>query len=50
VHREHGRHLPECMEDILREKVKDLAALVEYDVVDTRPTPEFWASRKKDKS
>jgi hypothetical protein len=36
------------MEDILRGKIKDLAALVEYDVTDTRPTPEFWAQRKKD--
>jgi hypothetical protein len=36
-HRTHGRHVPECMQDLLRGLVKDFARKVEYDVVEARP-------------
>ena len=46
-HREHKRHLPECMQEVLREQVAALAKQVEFGVVEQRPTPEYWAQRAK---
>jgi hypothetical protein len=40
VHRANKEHLPECMENLLRDIVAQLAHLVEYDVVEARPLPE----------
>jgi hypothetical protein len=37
MHRTNKNHLPECMGDIIRDIVKDLAGKVEFDVVDRRP-------------
>jgi len=37
AHRQHRKHIPECMEDIIRDSVKGLAELVEYRVEDARP-------------
>ncbi len=42
AHLDHKQHLPECMENLLRDRVKDLAGMMEFEVTDTRPTPEFW--------
>ena len=48
AHLDHKEHLPECMENLLREKVKDLSAMMEFTVSDSRPTPEFWESFDKE--
>lgn len=42
IHRANRQHVPECLEEILRQKVRALALSVEYDVVDTHPKAEFW--------
>ena len=39
-HRKHQKHLPECMQPILRGLVAHLAAKVEYGVVERRPKPQ----------
>jgi hypothetical protein len=38
-------HIPECLQDMFRSRVKELAALVEYDVRDLRRTPAYWEKR-----
>ncbi|HEX9157100.1 MAG TPA: hypothetical protein VF827_03720 [Syntrophales bacterium] len=45
VHRTRQEHIPECLQDMLRSRVKELAALVDYDVRDLRRTPAFWDER-----
>ena len=39
-HRKSHAHLPECMQPILRDLVEQLAAKVEYGVVERRPKPK----------
>ena len=39
-HRTAQGHVPECMQDLLRGLVGQLAAKVEYAVVEARPKPE----------
>jgi hypothetical protein len=46
VHREHGQHLPECMQEMVRGLVSGLAGKVELRTSEGRPTPAFWAKRK----
>ncbi len=36
-HRIHGTHVPECMQNLLRGLVEDLARKVEYEVIEARP-------------
>lgn len=36
-HRTARAHLPECMQDIIRDMIADLAAKVEFSVTDERP-------------
>ena len=36
-HREHGDHVPQCMQQLLRGLVSALAHKVEYEVVDKHP-------------
>lgn len=45
VHRTRQEHIPECLQDMFRTRIKELAALVEYDVLDLRRTPAFWDER-----
>jgi hypothetical protein len=45
VHRTRKEHIPECLQDMFRSRVKELAALVEYDVRDLRRSPAFWDER-----
>ncbi len=49
AHRTHQRHLPECMQPMLRGLVTTLAEKVEFSVSENRPTPAFWAKRLKKK-
>jgi len=45
VHRTRQEHIPECLQGMFRSLVKELAALVEYDVRDLRRTPAYWDDR-----
>jgi hypothetical protein len=45
VHRTRQQHIPECLQDMFRTRIKELAALVEYDVLDLRRTPAYWDER-----
>ncbi|MRR39086.1 hypothetical protein EG829_31450 [bacterium] len=45
VHRTRQEHIPECLQDMFRSRIKELAALVEYDIRDLRRTPAFWDER-----
>jgi hypothetical protein len=45
VHRTRQQHIPECLQDMFRSRIKELAALVEYDVFDLRRTPAYWDER-----
>lgn len=44
-HRIHKRHLPECLQEVLRGYITAIAKQVELGVVDERPTAEYWAKR-----
>lgn len=44
-HRRHKRHIPECLQDVLREQITALAKQVEFSVMDERPTTEYWEKR-----
>ena len=41
-HLEHKRHIPECMQNILRPAVLSLCQQMEMETTDTRPNPTFW--------
>jgi hypothetical protein len=43
IHRVKQKHLPECLQPILRDTIDGLAGTVELGVVDARPTTENWA-------
>jgi hypothetical protein len=45
-HRLHKRHIPECLQPVLRELVAGLAGKLELGVVEQRPTPKPWKSRR----
>jgi len=45
VHRTRQQHIPECLQGMFRSRIKELAALVEYDVLDLRRTPAYWDER-----
>jgi hypothetical protein len=45
VHRTRQQHIPECLQDMFRSRIKELAALVEYDILDLRRTPAYWDER-----
>jgi hypothetical protein len=47
-HLDHGRHIPECMQNLLRPAVKLLAEQVELGTSDSRPSREFWTALDKD--
>jgi hypothetical protein len=41
-HVERGSHVPECMQDMLRDKIESLARLTELRTAEGRPKPEHW--------
>ena len=45
VHRTRQEHIPECLQDMFRSRVRELAALVEYGIRDLRRTPAYWDER-----
>ena len=48
-HLEHKRHIPECVQNMLRPAVQILADQMELGTSDSRPTPEFWKQLDKEK-
>lgn len=46
-HIEHKRHIPECIQNILRPAVESLTKQLELQTKDGRPKPSFW--KKLDK-
>ena len=45
VHRTRQEHIPECLQGMFRDRIRQLAALVEYDIRDLRRTPAYWDER-----
>ena len=45
MHRTRQEHIPECLQDMFRDRITELAALVEYDVRDLRRPPAYWDER-----
>ena len=45
VHRTRQQHIPECLQEMFRSRIRELAALVEYDIRDLRRTPAYWDER-----
>jgi hypothetical protein len=45
----HKRHIPECIENLLRPSIEFLSKQVEFDIKDKRPTKEFWDNFDKAK-
>jgi len=45
VHRTRREHIPECLQDMFRDGIRELARLVEYDIRDARRTPAYWDER-----
>jgi hypothetical protein len=45
VHRTRQEHIPECLQEMFRSRIKELAALVEYGIRDLRRTPAYWDER-----
>ncbi|NPV06004.1 MAG: hypothetical protein HPY67_14890 [Syntrophaceae bacterium] len=45
VHRTRQEHIPECLQGMFRDRIRELAALVEYGIRDLRRTPEYWDER-----
>jgi hypothetical protein len=46
-HLEHKRHIPECIQNMLRPAVQTLANQMEFRTSDARPTPESWEQLDK---
>lgn len=42
IHRTKKRHLPECLQPIIRERIKELAKTAELGMTDERPTNIHW--------
>ena len=47
-HLDHQRHLPECIQNLLRPAVQSLAQQVELQTEDGRPNESFWQTYDKD--
>ena len=47
-HLEHKRHIPECIQNMLRPVVQSLADHMELGTSDSRPTPAFREQLDKD--
>ena len=49
-HLEHKRHIPECIQNILRPAVQELAGQMELKTQDGRPNPAFWEKVDRERS
>lgn len=43
-HLVHKRHIPECVQNILRPIIKELSRKMEFEISEARPTQTFWES------
>jgi hemolysin-activating ACP:hemolysin acyltransferase len=48
-HLENKKHIPECVQNILRPAVQALAKQMELRTEDSRPTPQYWAEFDEEK-
>jgi len=48
-HLDHKRHIPECIQNLIRPEIQKLSAMVEYQADDTRPEKDFWDTFDKEK-
>ena len=48
-HLDHRRHVPECVQNLLRAEVQSLAQMMELQTTDIRPDDAFWAEFDRDK-
>ena len=48
-HLEHKKHIPECVQNLLRQEITSLAKKLELKVSDERPTKMFWDKFDKKK-
>jgi len=46
-HVEHERHIPECIQNIIRSDIANLAQKVEFSTHEGRPSHEFWETYDK---
>jgi hypothetical protein len=46
-HIEHKRHMPECMQNLIREDIANLSKMVEYNSEEKRPNDQFWKDYDK---
>ena len=49
-HLEHKRHIPECIQDLLRPAIQGLAQQMELKTADSRPAPSYWNTVDKQTS
>jgi hypothetical protein len=42
IHRTKKHHLPECFQPLFKEKIKQLAKMIESDIADDGPTDAHW--------
>ena len=47
-HYVHKRHIPQCMQNVLRPIVQTLSDKMELDTTDSRPSKNFWEKFDKD--
>ena len=47
-HLSHKRHIPECIQEMLRPAIESLARQMEFKIEDARPDAAFWESFDKD--
>lgn len=47
IHRVQGRHVPECLQHILRGKIAELARTAELEVLEGKPSKEMRSVLKK---
>ena len=48
-HLEHKRHIPECIQDLLRPAVQGLAQQMELKTAEGRPDQDYWKTLDKQK-
>ena len=44
----HKRHIPECIQNLLRKDIESLSRMVELKTEEQRPDKEFWKSFDKE--
>ena len=47
-HLKHKRHIPECIQNLLRKDIGNLSRMVELKTEEQRPDKEFWESFDKE--